>query len=261
MEHIIQDAGSGTELEMWAKARPRTRLYVEEDEGMFDAINRGWRKATGDLVAQLNCDEQYLPGALKAVADFFAANPDFDVIYADSLIMDQEGNLRTYWKAIELTGWRVAAGGISNPTAAIFFRRRLLDEGFYYDPRWKCVGDAEWNRAVLSAGKRAAALPIPTSVYAVTGKNLSTTAQSAHEMREWRAKSATWMRLLQWPVRFYNAVFRKILEPSTRTLADVSYYRPGNPRTRFHMKDVQLSTRWPLDLYSTQPPAAHRQTA
>lgn len=259
VEHIVQDAGTGSVLETWMHGRPRTRLYVEKDEGMFDAINRGWRRATGDYVAQLNCDEQYLPGALKNVGGFFETHPEIDVVYADSLIMDQSGNLRSYWKAIRLTGFRVAAGGISNPTAAIFFRRRLLDEGFYYDPHWKCVGDAEWSRAVLAAGKSSATLAIPTSVYAVTGKNLSTTAESAAEIAEWEATSSMLTRLLKWPVRAYNAVFRKILEPPTRTLSSVSYYRPGQPDSRHRVTDITLSTRWPLDLYSAQRPEPHRE--
>jgi glycosyltransferase involved in cell wall biosynthesis len=260
VEHIVQDAGTGPTLETWMHGRPRTRLYVEKDAGMFDAINRGWRRATGDYVAQLNCDEQYLPGALKSVADFFAAHPEVDVVYADALIMDQNGNLRTYWKAIRLSGFRVAAGGISNPTAAIFFRRRLLDEGFYYDSRWKYVGDAEWSRAVLAAGKRSATLATPTSVYAVTGKNLSTTQVSDREMAEWEATSPVWIRLSKWPVKVYNAIFRKILEQRTRTLSRVSYYRPGRPDSRHVITNVTLSTRWPLDLYSDRRPEPHRSS-
>jgi glycosyltransferase involved in cell wall biosynthesis len=259
VEHIVQDAGTGPDLETWILQQPRTRLFVEKDAGMFDAINRGWRRATGDYVAQLNCDEQYLPGALQSVGEFFEMHPGVDVIYADSLIMDQNGNLRTYWKAISLSGFRVAAGGISNPTASIFFRRRLLEEGFYYDPRWTCVGDAEWSRAVLAAGKKSATLAIPTSVYAVTGKNLSTTAKSAVEIAEWEATSPIWIRLLKWPVRAYNAIFRKVLEPSTRTVSKVSYYRPGPPDARYVVTNVTLSTRWPLDLYSAERPEPHRE--
>lgn len=258
VEHIIQDAGTGSELEKWAEKLPKTFLHVEKDDGMFDAINRGWRKVKGSLISQLNCDEQYLPGALARVADFFGKNPEIDVAYAASLIMDFQGNLRTYWKAIRLTAIGVAAGGISNPTASIFFRRKLLEEGFYFDPRWRCVGDAEWSRAVLGAGKNAAVLPFPTSIYAVTGKNLSTTDASAIEIAEWEATSPAWIRALKWPARLGNAFQRKVLEPSTRKLPSVAYYLPGRPETRHVVENVVLSTRWPLDLYSGTPPQPHR---
>ena len=42
--------------------------FIEKDGGMYDAVNRGYRRAQGDILAYLNCDEQYLPGALKTVA-------------------------------------------------------------------------------------------------------------------------------------------------------------------------------------------------
>ena len=60
VEHLIQDAQSGPELAQWVRDHSRARLFVESDTGMYDAINRGFRKATGDIVAWLNCDEQYL---------------------------------------------------------------------------------------------------------------------------------------------------------------------------------------------------------
>jgi len=225
---------------------------------MFDAINRGWRKARGSLISQLNCDEQYLPGSLSRVTAFFEANPKVDVAYAASLIMDSGGSLRTYWKAIPLSATGVAAGGISNPTASIFFRRRLLDEGFFFDPRWRCVGDAEWSRAILAAGKKTAVIPFPTSIYAVTGKNLSTTTASAIEIAEWEATSPLWIRLLKFPARMGNAFQRKVLEPPTRRLDSLAYYLPGRPEARHTVKNVVLSTRWPLDLYSNTPPQPHR---
>ncbi len=61
-EHIIQDAGSDDGTLDWLRAEPQVRTFVEKDGGMYDAINRGLQRATGDIVAYLNCDEQYLPG-------------------------------------------------------------------------------------------------------------------------------------------------------------------------------------------------------
>jgi 2-polyprenyl-3-methyl-5-hydroxy-6-metoxy-1,4-benzoquinol methylase len=147
---------------------------------------------------------------------------------------------------------------LSNPTASIFFRRRLLEQGFYFDPRWRCVGDAEWSRAVLAAKKRAAFLPFATSVYAVTGKNLSATRASDVEMMQWFRTSARWVQFLKWPVKVGNAIRRKILEPRTRFLDEVSYFVPGQAEARKTFRNVVLNTRWPLDLYSATPPPPHR---
>jgi len=94
-EHIIQDAGTGPELEAWAVGQPGLRLYVEGDSGMYDAVNRGLRRARGEILAYLNCDEQYLPGALKAVHDYFARNPLIDAVLSDTVVTDSTGNYAT----------------------------------------------------------------------------------------------------------------------------------------------------------------------
>lgn len=62
VEHIVQDAGSDDGTLDWLPQDARVRAFIEKDQGMYDAINRGFRRATGDIFAWLNCDEQYLPG-------------------------------------------------------------------------------------------------------------------------------------------------------------------------------------------------------
>ena len=58
---------------------------------MYDAINRGYRRATGDVLAYLNCDEQYLPGALMAVQEFFEKNPHVEAALAGTIVVDTDG--------------------------------------------------------------------------------------------------------------------------------------------------------------------------
>src|SRR3954464_10648572 len=71
VEHIIQDAGTGPELETWVRENSNAQLFVEKDNGMYDAVNRGLARAQGEICAYLNCDEQYLPGTLEKVAQCF----------------------------------------------------------------------------------------------------------------------------------------------------------------------------------------------
>src|SRR5690348_16281526 len=66
-EHIVQDAGSDDGTQEWLLKDARVRAFAEKDGGMYDAVNRGLRRATGEILAYLNCDEQYLPGALSTV--------------------------------------------------------------------------------------------------------------------------------------------------------------------------------------------------
>jgi len=50
---------------------PRVTAFIEKDSGMYDASNRGLRRARGEILAYINCDEQYLPGALHRFGPFF----------------------------------------------------------------------------------------------------------------------------------------------------------------------------------------------
>ncbi len=88
VEHIVQDSLSGPEVDEVMGHFPSARYISEKDQGMYDAINRGWDKAHGDILAWLNCDEQYLPGALATVADYFRTHPGVDVLFADAIIVD-----------------------------------------------------------------------------------------------------------------------------------------------------------------------------
>src|SRR5689334_19089771 len=86
-EHIVQDAGSNDGTLSWLMEDRRVKAFVEKDQGMYDAINRGLRRSSGDILAYLNCDEQYLKGALMEVAAFFERHPDVDVLFGDIVMV------------------------------------------------------------------------------------------------------------------------------------------------------------------------------
>ena len=90
MEHLIQDAGTGAELEEWVQ-HSSAQLQVEKDSGMC-ALNRGFARATGEIFSLLNCDEQYLPGTLAKVEALFASDPQLDLVVGDCLIVDPSGS-------------------------------------------------------------------------------------------------------------------------------------------------------------------------
>src|SRR2546428_10163429 len=83
VEHIVQDAGSDDGTLDWLLEDKRVKAFVEKDQGMYDAINRGLQRSRGDILAYLNCDEQYLPGALSQVATFLEQHPSIDVLFGD----------------------------------------------------------------------------------------------------------------------------------------------------------------------------------
>ncbi len=78
LEYIIIDGGSTDEsVDIIKKYADRLTYWVSEpDRGQSHAINKGFERATGEIFGWLNSDDWYHPGALQAVAEAFAANPE-----------------------------------------------------------------------------------------------------------------------------------------------------------------------------------------
>ncbi len=91
-EHIVQDSCSDDETREWLPGDPRVTAVIEKDSGMYDAVNRGFRRATGEILSYLNCDEQYLSGALAKVARYFDGRPEVDALLADCIVIDPKGD-------------------------------------------------------------------------------------------------------------------------------------------------------------------------
>jgi glycosyltransferase involved in cell wall biosynthesis len=94
LQWIVIDGGSrdGT-LELLKSTRdPRLTWISEPDAGQSAAINKGLAMAAGQIVAWLNCDDLYKPGALAAVADAFAANPAAQWLVGGCDLIDKDSN-------------------------------------------------------------------------------------------------------------------------------------------------------------------------
>src|SRR5262249_44831971 len=92
IEHIVQDACSDDVTQDWLPHDKRVKAFIEKDGGMYDAVNRGYRRAQGDILAYVNCDEQYLPGGLRAIQDYFERHPKIEVALAGTIVVDGSGN-------------------------------------------------------------------------------------------------------------------------------------------------------------------------
>jgi glycosyltransferase involved in cell wall biosynthesis len=94
IEHWVIDGGSSDEtLDVLRRYEhdPRLHWLSERDKGQSDAINKGWSRCRGAIVAWLNSDDTYLPGAIRTQVAALQANPDCGVVYGDSLYIDAEG--------------------------------------------------------------------------------------------------------------------------------------------------------------------------
>ena len=197
VEHIVQDAGSDDGTLGWLLADRRVKACVEKDEGMYDAINRGLRKATGEILAYLNCDEQYLPGALKTVADFFEAYPDVDLVFADAVIVNGEGDYICHRKVLRPAKYHTWLCHLGTLTCATFFRRKVIDDlKVFFDSRWKTLGDAYWVLQLLKKKVPMAVVRHFTSTFTDDGENLSLRANAAQEKKGLAQSAPLWARKL-----------------------------------------------------------------
>ena len=197
-EHIVQDAGSDDGTLDWLPRDPRVRAYVEKDRGMYDAVNRGYRRAAGEILSYLNCDEQYLPGALEKVRGYFQAHPEVDVLFGDCLVVNADGSYRCERRSLTPQLWHTwTASNLSFLTAATFLRRRVLEQhGLWFKVEFRDAGDQDWALRLVRSGLKTAVLPEFLSVFTETGHNMNLGANAGRERREFHATAPSWMRAL-----------------------------------------------------------------
>ena len=198
LEHIVQDAGSNDGTLDWLPHDQRVKAFAEKDSGMYDAVNRGLRRAHGDILAYLNCDEQYLPGTLSAVWDFFAQHPQVDVLFGDFIAVDVHGDYLFHRKVLTPLKYHTWVSHLQTFTCATFFRRKLItDSGLFFNPDYRIAGDGEWMLRLLKRNTPMAVLRRFTSTFTITGSNLGSGEAARSENRELYRSAPLWVRRLK----------------------------------------------------------------
>jgi glycosyltransferase involved in cell wall biosynthesis len=196
LEHVVQDACSDDGTQDWLPRDSRVRAFVEKDTGMYDAVNRGLRRSKGDILAYLNCDEQYLPGALAAVWDFFHTHPRIDIVFADAIVINPDGEYLCERRASvpgKYHSW--VSGNLAILTAATFFRRSLIEQhGLFFDADLRDVGDVVWVLKLIEQQVPMAVFPHLTSAFTETGENMSLKPNAQREKAQMLAQAPGWAR-------------------------------------------------------------------
>ena len=171
----------------------RLAVHCESDSGMYDAINRGLRRSSGDVCAWLNCDEQYLPGALATASAWLGSHPRIDILCGDIVVTDPDGKYLCSRTALAPQRLHtLISGNLSFLSAATFFRRRLVEAGHYLPDEWKVVGDAAWAERLISKGVRFGTVRKYLAAFADTGENLSVNALATHEKGKLAKQAPVW---------------------------------------------------------------------
>lgn len=91
LEHVVVDGGSTDGTVAILEHADGVRFVSEPDRGLSHAMNKGVAMATGSIIGWLNADDIYLPGALQAVGQAFAANPGAEWVTGRCRIIDGDG--------------------------------------------------------------------------------------------------------------------------------------------------------------------------
>lgn len=156
IEHIIQDGGStdGTLAIVEGLADERTRLVSERDKGLYDALNRGVSRATGDVVGFMHSDDFFAnDDVIKKIAELFN-NPDIDGVYGDLQYVAKDNTSRIIrnWKSGTYTPAKLRRGWMP-PHPTLYLRRGVYERFGLYDRDFRVSADYDAMLRYLLRGQ------------------------------------------------------------------------------------------------------------
>lgn len=188
IEHIIVDGGStdGT-LDVVSKY-PHLRVISEPDRGLYDALNKGVRLSSGDIIGHLNCDDLYGKLMFGQVAEKFMAMPAADAVCGGVEVFEHgEGRERRVMaqyltpKDLELSLENATIGPCM--TNARFMRRRVYERIGLYETRFRIAADREFVIRAALAGIESVGIPKVLYHYRAHSGSLTFSHNSPHRLR------------------------------------------------------------------------------
>jgi GT2 family glycosyltransferase len=258
VEHIVQDAGTPgiEELAREFSAASNSSSYIqhyssniaihsEPDAGMYDAINKAWHRASGDVISYLNTDEQYLPGTLEKVRRYFDEHSDVDLLFGDALVVDRSGQPIAYRRAVKPSAAHTRVVHLGVMSCTMFFRRSWLERGFFFDPRYRAIGDAELVWRMLHAGARVGMIREPLAAFTITGQNLGANPQALAEAAAWRQSAPLWLRTATPLLRAQNWAQKAAASAYAKHAVTTAIYTLSSPSKRVPLTASALGHHWP----------------
>ena len=217
IEYIVMD-GCSTDntveiLEKYKSQDDRISYASEKDEGMYDAINKGFAIAKGDIIAYINSDDLYTPEVFRTVVDYFSNHPDVDVIYGDTMVVETGVGMHINIYMPFLKTWLRAGGIIAQPT--VFMRRRCWEKVGNLRKDVKYLGDCEYWLRLLENGFRFGKINEVLAVEYNHGDTLRNTMQDEIESEKQFLRKKYWTRPpMSESVRWAVLLSRKLLTPA-----------------------------------------------
>ena len=140
IEYMVVDGGSTDHsAEIIRRYEDSLAWWVSEpDQGQTDAINKGFLRAHGDILAWINSDDTYYPEAVSEAVEYLASHPEVGMVYGDAALVDETGKILGHFPARQTSYRKLRRGYVHIPQQAAFFRGDLwhqvgpLDPSFYF---------------------------------------------------------------------------------------------------------------------------------
>jgi glycosyltransferase involved in cell wall biosynthesis len=154
IEYIIMDGGSTDgSAEIIKRHQKKLAYWVSgKDRGQTDAINKGFAKANGDILAWINSDDTLQPNAVEEAVQFLQDNLDTGLVYGDTNYIDEKGSVIGRFPAAQTDLERLRRGYVHIPQQASFFRKSIWDQVGPLDPEFFFAMDYDlWVRIAQKA--------------------------------------------------------------------------------------------------------------
>jgi glycosyltransferase involved in cell wall biosynthesis len=159
LEYVVQDgASTDNTKEILEKYRGKITFESKKNQGKSQAINLGFKKTSGEIMAYLNSSDMYCEGSFNFINDYFQKHPDVDVVYGFRLTIDENDNqigrlilYRHDPRVLRFTNYI--------PQETIFWRRRVWDKVKGVDESFNLATNWDLIIRFIESGAKFARLP------------------------------------------------------------------------------------------------------
>jgi glycosyltransferase involved in cell wall biosynthesis len=161
LEYFIVDGGStDNSVNIIREYEDRIDWWVsEKDNGQTEAINKGFERATGELLCWVNSDDILLPGCLHLIAKNYLSQNQPDIIHGNVVYTDSSGKITKMIRVPKQTHFFAKKGMWSTPQPAVFYRADLVKRIGYLDPQYHLSMDVDLWMKMTEIGAKIGYIP------------------------------------------------------------------------------------------------------